>query len=100
MSKSKDQFYKPTEENFVTRLIRLESKLVRGFEEIGVSLDVKKDWLTVENNSNTVYVSTIGRSLTVILQEMKARGANKHGEFYEVVHRGDVVAHVLFTPRF
>ena len=87
-------------DNVTTRLIRLESKLVRGFEELGVSLDVQKDWLTVDDMSNTVYVSTLGRSISVIMQEMKARGATKAGDFYEVVNRGDVVAHVLFNPRF
>jgi len=87
-------------DNVTSRLIRIESKLVRGFEELGVSLDVDPDWLTVDNAANTVYVSTIGRSLSVLLQEMKARGATKVGDTYEVVHRGEVVAHVLFRPKF
>ena len=55
-------------DNVTSRLIRIESKLVRGFEELGVSLDVDPDWLTVDNAANTVYVSTIGRSLSVLLQ--------------------------------
>lgn len=82
------------------RLTRLESKLVRGFEELGVSLDVDKDWLTVDDASNTIYVSTIGRSLLVTIQEMKARGATKVGEHYDVVHRGQVIATVLYEPKF
>jgi hypothetical protein len=82
------------------RLTRIESKLVRGFEELGVSLDVDPDWMTVDDEENTVYVSTIGRSLVVVIQEMKARGAEKVGQHYDIVHRGQVVATVLYNPRF
>lgn len=83
-----------------SRLIRLESRLVRGFEELGVSLDVDRDWLTVDDRDGTVYISTLGRSLTVILQEMKARGAKNVGNYYELVHRGEVVGTVLYKPVF
>lgn len=83
-----------------SRLIRLESKLVRGFEELGIGLEADRNWLTVEDETNTVYVSTIGRSLSVLIQEMKSHGAKKFGEWYEVVHKGHVVASVLYNPRF
>lgn len=83
-----------------TRLIRLESKLVRGFEELGVSLDVDRDWLSVDDASNIVYVATLGRSLTVILQEMKARGATKIGQEYELVHKGETICMLTYQPKF
>lgn len=91
---------KPKRDDVTSRLIRIESKLVRGFEELGVSLDVDKEWLTVEDESNTVYVSTMGRSIQVIVQEMKARGASKEGEFYDIVKSGKVVGYILYEPRF
>lgn len=95
------KFNKPKDRcDLTARLIRIESKLVRGFEELGVSLDVDKQWLTVDDASNTVYVSTMGRSLQVIIQEMKARGATKEGEYYELVNGGKVVSHILYEPRF
>lgn len=87
-------------ENLVGRLTRLESKLVRGFEELGVSLDVDRNWLTVDNAHNVVYVSTLGRSMLVILQEMKARGANKENEVYEIVHKGNAIGSIVFDPVF
>jgi|TARA_R110000796_G_scaffold223531_1_gene339794 hypothetical protein len=87
-------------DNVTSRLVRLESKLVRGFEELGVSLDVQRDWLTVDNAAKIVYVATVGRSISVIVQEMKARGATHLGDFYEVIHKGDAVAHVLYDPKF
>lgn len=83
-----------------TRLIRLESKLVRGFEELGVSLDVDRDWLSVDDAANIVYVATLGRSLTVILQEMKARGATKIGQEYELVHKGETICMLTYQPKF
>ena len=87
-------------DNTTTRLIRLESKLVRGFEELGVSLDADRDWITVDDDSQTVYISTMGRSLTVIMQEMKARGATRIGHEYEIVHGGRNVATVVYEPKF
>ena len=83
-----------------SRLIRLESKLVRGFEELGISLDVQRDWLTVDDAGHTVYVSTLGRSLSVIMQEMKAQGATNVGEFYCVVCEGEEIAHLKYKPNF
>lgn len=83
-----------------TRLIRMESKLVRGFEELGVSLEVDDDWLSVDDASNIVYLSTLGRSLTVVLQEMKARGATKVGKDYEVVHKGETICMLTYNPKF
>lgn len=83
-----------------SRLIRLESKLVRGFEELGIGLEADRNWLTVEDETNTVYVTTTGRSISVLLQEMKSHGARKFGEWYEVVHKGHLVATVLYNPRF
>lgn len=87
-------------DDLTARLIRIESKLVRGFEELGVELGVDKRWLTVDDASNTVYVSTMGRSMQVIIQEMKARGATKVGEYYEVVSGGEVTAHIKYSPKF
>jgi hypothetical protein len=80
------------------RLIRLESKLVRGFEELGVDLDVKRKWLTVDNLSKSVEITTMGRSLLVIQQKMKEEGASNYGDWYSVFYRGDEVARVLFDP--
>lgn len=80
------------------RLIRIESKLVRGFEELGVNIDKDVNWVTVDNNARVAYISTLGRSLTVLLSDMQRAGATHIGENYEVVHKGEVVAVVRFVP--
>lgn len=91
---------KSNQESTTQRLIRLESKLTRGFEELGISLEVDRNWLTVDDEANVVYVSTLGRSIQVMMQEMKAKGATKVGQCYEVVHQGKVAAVIEFNPAF
>ncbi len=85
-------------ETFERRLKRIESKLVRGFEELGVGTEVDSNWLSVDNRSKSVTITTMGRSLKVIQQRMKERGASNYGDWYIILFRGDVVANVLFDP--
>ena len=75
-----------------TRLTRMESKLVRGFEELGISTDKKADWLTIDDDARIVYVDTIGRSLMVLLTDMARAGASHYGDNYEIVHKGQTIA--------
>lgn len=88
------------EKSVMARLVRVESKLVRGFEELGVNIDQEDNWLTVDDANRYVYISTMGRSLTVILTEMARHGATKEGYGYELVHRGEVVGTVVFNKVF
>lgn len=83
---------------FMNRLIRIESKLVRGFEEIGVNIDKDANWLSVDDVSRVVYIATLGRSMTVILSDMAREGATHVGDVYELIHKGDVVGTILFNP--
>jgi hypothetical protein len=80
------------------RLTRIETKLVRGFEELGVNIDQDKEWLSVDEQNLVVYVSTLGRSMTVILSDMARNGAKSVGKFYDIVNRGEVVGAICFKP--
>lgn len=84
----------------MTRLTRIESKLARGFEELGVNINTDRDWLTVDDASRVVYVSTLGRSMMVTLADMAARGATHTGYVYDIVHRGELVGTLVFNPPF
>jgi hypothetical protein len=86
------------EQEVINRLTRVESKLVRGFEELGVNINSRSDWLTVDDPARTVFISTLGRSLTVMLNDMARAGASQVGKEYEIVHKGDVVGTVIFQP--
>jgi hypothetical protein len=85
-----------SERDVINRLIRIESKLVRGFEELGVNIVSRDDWLTVDNAARTVFISTLGRSMTVMLSDMERAGATHVGKEYEIVHKGEVVGTVIF----
>jgi hypothetical protein len=82
------------------RLTRIESKLARGFEELGVNINTDRDWLSVDDAARVVYVSTLGRSIMVTLADMAQRGATHTGHTYDIVHRGDVVGTLVFNPPF
>lgn len=69
------------------RLRRIETRVMRGFEEIGVDLYDQKDWLSVDEASKTIYVATLGRSIQVINNTAKKQGAVL-GKLYDVVWRG------------
>jgi hypothetical protein len=85
-------------QELMNRLVRVESKLVRGFEELGVNIDGDNDWLTVDDASRVVYVATLGRSMQVMLTDMVRKGAKHVGKEYDVVHRGNIVATITFNP--
>lgn len=84
------------EKELMNRLTRIETKLVRGFEELGVNIDKDTEWLSLDEPNRVVYISTLGRSMTVMLSDMQRAGAIKEGSWYDIVHRGDVVGTIAF----
>ena len=75
----------------IDRLKRIETKLVRFAEELGIDTDVSRDWLTVDEPNKVIYLATMGRSLAVMKIEAKRRGGTSRLT-YDVVHKGSVVA--------
>lgn len=73
------------------RLTRIETRVTRGFETIGIDTYDSREWLSVDPATSTIYVSTMGRTLQVINDSAKAQGAAV-GKVYEIVWRGDVKA--------
>ena len=76
----------------LNKLTRIESKLVRGFEELGADTDADPNWLSVDDVARVIYVSTIGRSLKLMHSVAIAKGATQFRKEYDVVHKGNVVA--------
>jgi hypothetical protein len=83
------------EREVMNRLVRVESKLVRGFEELGVNIDADNDWLTVDDASRVAYIATLGRSMTVLLSDMVRLGAEQFGKAYDIIHRGELVGTII-----
>lgn len=79
------------ENEILQRLRRIETRILRGFEGIGVDTYDSKDWLSLDEATHTIYVSTLGRSIQVVNDAAKKQGA-KVGKTYDVVWRGDVKA--------
>jgi hypothetical protein len=88
----------PLSKDILYRLTRIETKLVRGFEELGVNIDQDRDWLSVDEENHVVYVSTLGRSMTVVLSDMERAGAKSIGKFYNIINRGEVIGSICFKP--
>lgn len=84
------------ERDMMNRAMRIETKLTRGFEELGVNIDADTEWLTLDEEQRVVYVATMGRSMTVLLSDMARAGAKQEGKQYDIVHRGEVVGAVVF----
>ncbi len=57
------------------RLARIETRMVRGFEEIGINVTGDRSWLIVSNDARTIDVNSSARSLHVIRETAKAKGA-------------------------
>lgn len=72
------------------RLTRMETKMIRGFEELGVDTDIDHDWLSVQDG--TIFIANLGRSLKVIMETARKKGAKIGEHEYEIVHKGKVVA--------
>jgi hypothetical protein len=87
-----------TERDILNRMTRVESKLVRGFEELGINVDKEADWLTVDNAARVVYIATMSRSLQVILSDMGREGATYVGNTYLLIHKGEEVGSVVYHP--
>ena len=76
---------------------RTETKLVRGFEELGVNISTDGGWLRVNDVERTVRVNTLGRSIMVLLTEMKRAGATQVGKAYDITYAGKHVGSIVYT---
>jgi len=73
----------------MARLVRMETKLVRGFSEMGIDLDCE-DWMEIDDRDQAIYLKTMGRSM------MKKLGATKLGQDYDLIFEGKVVGSILY----
>jgi hypothetical protein len=92
----KEYDFRTPEKEVMSRLVRIESKLVRGFEELGVNIDTSTDWLRVDDLQRVVYINTLGRSMSVLLTDMARNGASQIGKEYDIVHAGDLIGTIVF----
>lgn len=77
-------------ESIENRLTRIETKMIRGFEELGADTNYDPNWLSVEGG--TIYINTMGRSLQVLITTAKKQGARIGERKYDVFYRDTIVA--------
>lgn len=77
--------------NIERTLRRIETKMTRGFEELGVSLSEEEGWLSVDDPARVIYVTSTGRSISIMKKEAAKQGATQFGKSYDIVHKGDVI---------
>lgn len=74
------------------RLQRIETRLVAGFEELGVSVTSPEDWCKVDHAEHRVYLRGPSRSIRAIQLAITAAGGDD--EFYYVHYDGEIIATV------
>ena len=84
------------ESDIVRRITRLETKLVRGFEELGINIDENENWLTVDDELEVVYINTLARSPLATLKKMSNSGATKAGHEYTLIFNNKKVGSIVF----
>ena len=76
-------------------LRRIETKLVLFAEAMGVHTEADPDWLTVDDASRTIFLSTLSRSYLVMHTTAGAQGATQVGKSYDLVHKGETVGTMI-----
>lgn len=81
--------------DLLLRIVRLETKLVRGFSEMGIDLD-EDNWISIDNKKRNVYINTLGRSLKVILKTMEKHGIKDYGEEFDVYYKEQYFGTIVY----
>lgn len=79
---------------FFERLQRIETRIVRGFAELGVGVTDDEDWCRVDKGRREIYLKGAGRSIKSI-QLALANAECKKGDTYDVIVVGIPVGSVV-----
>jgi hypothetical protein len=80
--------------NMLSRLVRVESKLVRGFEEMGINIESDDNWIEINHAEKNIKVNTIGRSLKIIL-DMANRDLNLSKQKYDLYFKDEFLGQII-----
>jgi uncharacterized membrane protein len=79
-----------SEKALMDRLQRIESRMVRGFSEMGVRVTDDDDWFKVNEDTSEVLLKSPGKSIASIWLAMRAAGC-RAGKQYHLKIRGEYV---------
>ena len=80
--------------SLTSRLIRIESKLVRGFEELGINIDSDEQWIDINDDKKTINLNTLGRSLMVIYNTANLSDSHPK-EAYSLYFKNKLIGEIL-----
>ena len=66
ISVNKSEIEKNSTGDLANRLVRIETRLVRGFEELGINIDSDDQWFFIDDINKTITLKTLGRSFKVL----------------------------------
>lgn len=78
------------------RLIRIESKMVRAFDSIGLNTFVGDDWLEVKQQDKVINLLTNDRSFTAIKNELLKKGIPQFKATYNLYSNGDIIGSIIY----
>ena len=84
--------------HIMERLQRMESRLIRGFGELGVRVCDDSEWFSVDVDQKIVHLKSNGKSLASIELAMRAAGCVV-GDAYELRIGEEIVATMPLRPR-
>lgn len=79
------------------RLQRIESRLVRGFTELGVVVQDSEDWCSVDTAKRTIIIRQ-SRALGAMVLAIKQAGGYS-GDTYEIISAGQTVGTVVIGEK-
>jgi len=94
-SKNQNHLSASMSKEILFRMTRLETKLVRGFSEIGIDLS-NDDWIELNDEEKILNLKTLGRSMKVILTKMHELGASKFDHEYEMYYKNKLIGTIIF----
>ena len=78
------------------RLIRIESKMVRAFDSIGLNTSVDDVWLEVKQQDKVINLLTNDRSLTAIKNELLKKGIPQFKGSYNLYFNGEIIGSIIY----
>jgi hypothetical protein len=78
------------------RLIRIESKMVRAFDSIGLNTYVDDDWLDVNQQDKVISLMVNDRSLPAIRNELIKKGIPQVKATYSLYFDAEMIGSIIY----
>lgn len=83
-----------TDKGIQAFLRRIDTRLVRGFEELGVTVIDSDGWFKVDHTKSIIHITSKGKSLSTIQITMRQAGCvagQLYGIYFENKYMGEIL---------